>query len=412
MDKEKREAVALLRYGTIAPVLHETVDCQIKYFREMAKREFDIPLQGKRRYKPSVFKSWLKKFRKGGIKALEPKTRTDKVSSRKIGEEKRAGIKEIIDAYPGISISLIYRLAVVNGILPVSIGEQTLRKFVRDNRLKSPDTAPQPRKKFEKEAINQLWLSDFMHGPQINNQGKKMKVFLCGIIDDHSRVMTGCRFFFNENSISLELALKEAILKFGLPKVFYCDNGAVFISGHLQLACARLGIALVHSKPYDSPSRGKIERFWRTVREKFLPLLPLDQITSLDELNRLLDRWLSKEYHLSHHLGIDTRPMDKYLVGVKNTSIERVSSEELDKAFLQTIKRKVKNDSTISFKGKLYEVPPRYIGKTVEIRYAEEKDEDISIYENDTPVCQIREVNPHDNSRSPSLGIKFTKEEK
>jgi putative transposase len=95
-----------------------------------------------------------------------------------------------------------------------------------------------------------------LHGPYIPNGRKKHKVFLIAAIDDHSRMIVGSRFFFRENSICLEMVFKEAIMHFGLPKAFYCDNGSMFSSSHLQLACARLGVALIHSRPYDSPSRG------------------------------------------------------------------------------------------------------------------------------------------------------------
>ena len=113
-----------------------------------------------------------------------------------------------------------------------------------------------------------------MHASGYTIDGKKRRLLLCAIIDDHSRMIVGSNWALSESTETLEVALKQAALTYGLPKIFYCDNGSVFVSGHLQLVCARLGTALLHSKPYDSPSRGKIERFFRTVRLNFLPLLP------------------------------------------------------------------------------------------------------------------------------------------
>jgi len=108
-----------------------------------------------------------------------------------------------------------------------------------------------------------------------------------------------------------ELVLKDALLTYGLPKILYCDNGAVYASQHLQLVCARLGIALVHSKPYDSPARGKIERFWRTIRECFLPVVPTDCNYSLDQFNNMFRSWLDKDYHRKVHHGILQPPLDR-----------------------------------------------------------------------------------------------------
>ncbi|MCI0446071.1 IS481 family transposase, partial [bacterium] len=179
----------------------------------------------------------------------------------------------------------------------------------------------------------------------------------------------GARWSFTENTVSLELMLKSAISRFGVPQVLYVDNGSAFSTLHLQVACARLGIVLIHSKPYDSPSRGKIERFHRTVRLKFLPGLALKNIDSLDSLNESFDHWLRTDYHRSIHAGIGTTPMDRWDADLANHRVRYLSAEELYFAFYQTFKRKVKNDSTISLNGKLWQVPPAYIGKTIEVRH-------------------------------------------
>ena len=75
-------------------------------------------------------------------------------------------------------------------------------------------------------------------------------------------------------------------------------------------SCALAGISLIHSKPYDSPSRGKIERFFRTVRDRFLSRLTSE--LTLDELNEAFSLWLQEDYHHKHHTGIDQRPIDRY----------------------------------------------------------------------------------------------------
>lgn len=412
MDNQKREGIALFRYGIIAPVLHENVKNQAGYFRDMALKEFDVPCLGRRRYKVSAFKSWLRNYKIGGIDTLKPRERLDKGKSRKIDPIVGEAIKKRVEEYSFLSSAAIYRLLISEGIIgPSDINEGTLRKYIKDNNLNLVTREPQPRKKFEKEHINMLWISDFMHGPYIISGGKKRKVYLCCIIDDHSRVIVSGKFFFHENSISLEAVLKEGIARFGLPKVFYCDNGSVYSSSSLQLACARLGISLVHSRPYDSPSRGKIERFWRTIREKFLPFLKLQEIAAIDELNRLFELWIDKEYNKGYHHGICMRPMDKYMADIKDTDVKRLSKEEFDTAFLRTIKRRVKNDSTISFEGVVYEVPTRFIGKFVEIRYPTDKMDALTIYEDDKPVCKINRVNLAENANLPVRGIRFKKEE-
>src|SRR5208283_6211765 len=234
---------------------------------------------------------------------LKPKTREDKGASRKITGDLAVAIQAAVKQYPISSCAAIYRMLIAEGHINMGeLSEGTVRDYINANGLKQ-NNPPEPRKKFEHEHINDLWIGDCLHGPHISNGNKKHKTFLIAAIDDHSRMVVGSRFFFHENSICLETVLKEAIMHFGLPKAFYCDNGSLFVSSHLQLACARLGIALIHSKPYDAPSRGKIERFFRTVRERFLVTLAGD--ISLDELNAGFTTWLQDDYHHKEHAGID-----------------------------------------------------------------------------------------------------------
>jgi hypothetical protein len=252
-----------------------------------------------------------------------------------------------------------------------------------------------------------------MHGPHIKYPGekKKRKVFLIAAIDDYSRMIVCRGWFYHENSTALEAVLKEGIRRFGLPRALYCDNGSLFSNYHLQLACARLSIALIHSKPYDSPSRGKIERFFRTVRDKFLAITDLSEIEDIELLNRHFQRWLEKEYHKQLHHGIHEEPMSRFMKDVNDTGVTRVSEQELEQAFLMTVFRTVKNDATISFKGDLYECPPQFIGKKIELRYPSDNIAELTLYKDDKPVCRLKHLNPHENATIPAWGIKFAKEE-
>ena len=408
MSDKRSEDIALFKYRIIAPILNEYGKGQMRYFREMAQQEYNVPHLGPKLYKAATFKSWLRDYRNGGFDALKPKIRADKGCSRKIDEHLSQIIKDTVKSFPFLSSAAIYRLLIAEGkLLPNQMGESTLRKYIQDNQLAITNTQPTPRKKFEKEHINELWIADCMHGPHIVHDAKSRKVFLIDIIDDCSRVIVGARFFFHENSLSLQSLVKEAINRFGVPQALYTDNGAIFISSSLQLACARLGIALIHSKPYDSPSRGKIERFHRTIRQKFLPIIKLNEIESIEQLNTVFSQWLLKEYQKSFHKGIGGKPMDKWIDKAKDISIKRVSAQKLDQAFDMSIKRKVKNDSTISVNSIIYEVPNTFIGKTIELRYPYDNPEKLTIYEENKPVCTIKKINLQENASPPSWEIHF-----
>ncbi|MHA2087633.1 MAG: DDE-type integrase/transposase/recombinase [Promethearchaeota archaeon] len=409
-QKSNKEQIALFKYGIIAPVIHDTFRKQASYFKEMSKRIFDVPGLGRKQYKWRTFKSWLRNYRLHGFESLKPKTRTDKGGSRVLDEFLKKTIIEKIEQFPYVNnASLIYRMLINDGHILNGIPcEETVRTFIKNNHLLNQDPNPVPRKKYEKPHINELWICDFLHGPKCLIERKRQRIFLCAIIDDHSRIITGSIWALFENTKTLELVLKDAILTFGLPKRFYCDNGSVFISSHLQLVCARIGIALVHSKPYDSPSRGKIERFFRTVRDTFLNLLSLNHNYSLEDLNNMFQQWLDQHYHRRMHHGIGQLPMDRYMNDLKKTNIKRMNQNEIDTFFYQTHTRLVRNDSTISFDSTFYEVPHKYIGSKIEIRHPTGNQNEIWIYENNKPVCQIKPVDPGFNSNFPQSGIRFS----
>jgi len=411
MDEDKKRTdIALFRYALIAPVIQQNVSAQAEYFRGILGKQYDVPHIGPKRFKFGTLKLWLKQYRRYGFDALKPKTREDKGVSRRITADIALALKEAVKQYPTSSCAAIHRLLIAEGHIGVGeISEGTVRDYIKGNGLKQQNP-PEPRKKFEHEHVNDLWIGDCLHGPYIPEGRKKRKVFLIAIIDDHTRMLVGGRFFFHENSISLEMVFKEAIMHFGLPNAFYCDNGSLFASSHLHLACARLGIALIHSRPYDSPSRGKIERFMRTVRQKFLSMLRLPE--DIDSLNEAFDLWLQDDYHRYMHYGINAKPLDRFMEDLKTTSVKRPTEEELDTAFQVTLNRRVKNDSTVSIGGVLYECPTEFIGKKIEIRHPSDKPQDLLIYVQDKPVSKLLKLDVHENAKPPHLGIRFSPQEK
>lgn len=383
-----------------------------EYFREVSRKYYEVPHLGQKRFKAGTLKLfWLKQYRKKGFDALKPKTRVDKGNSRKIHDARAGIIQEVVKQYPLSSCAALSRQLIAEGHIGMGeISEGTVRDYIKGTNL-TQQNPPEPRKNFEHEHVNDLWIGDCMHGPHIPNGKKKQKVFLIAAIDDYSRMVGGSRFFFQENSICLEMIMKEAIQRFGLPKAFYCDNGSLFVSSPLQLACAPLGIALIHSRPYDSPSRGKIERFFRTVRQKFFSMLRLSEVNHIDHLNDLFTLWLQDEYHRHMHYGINTRPLERFMEDIKTTSLQRLTQEELDTAFQITLPRHVKNDSPVSIGGVLYECPPECIGKKREIRHPSDKPEDLTLYVQDTPLYKLRRLPIHENATAPHLGIRFNTQE-
>ena len=399
MDEEIREKIALKRYQIISPVLAEPTRAQNEYFRKQANRTHEFPHYGIKKFGVSTMKSWLRTYRDEGFGGLKPNPRSDKGRPRRFDEHLINTIAVKCKAYPFWSIQKLYEHLLDQELLgnpPVHYN--TLRRMVKDNGLLSIKARADVRKAYETEAVNDLWVCDFMHGPRVQTGKQSVKAILCAIIDDHSRMVVGHAFNASETISSLTVVLKEAFMSYGIPKRLYVDNGPSFSSDLLVRACAMAGISLTHSKPYDSPSRGKIERFFRTVRDRFLS--GVQKGISLEEINEAFWLWLNNDYHHKIHTGINERPIDRYNVSLEKASIRRLSKSELDNIFLMRHERVVNNDSTISFKGAIYEVPTAYIRQKIEIRHPIDDPEDLYLYDNNIRVGSIKLVDKKENART------------
>jgi len=414
-NSSQDQDLALFRYAQIAPILFETHSKQNEYFRKLSKQPFQVPGQKETKtFSVSTFKDWLARYRNGGFSALKPKKRTDAGISKVIAAEVQEKVKSDIDVMPKISASQIYRNLIKEGLIkPGQFSPGTLRNYILTKALRV-NTTKKKRKKFESAAVNQLWMADFMHGPYLydsSQKNRKRKTYLCAIIDDHSRLIVGAQFFFAEDTYALATVFKAALYQYGLTKKFFCDNGSAFSTSFLMIVCATLGVYLIHSSPYDSPSRGKIERYFKTVRQMFLPEVDLNPKLALDQLNSQFTDWLNNQYHKNLHSGINQAPLDRYMNSMSTTSIRRQSKEELDAAFLHKLTRKVKKDSTISINRKLFEVPYQYIGSKIDCRHPVDQPNNLSLYVNDKPAHKLYPVNLIYNAHSPASGIKFTDKE-
>lgn len=399
MTDDIREQIALIRYKLISPVLAEPRRVQNEYFGTQSKKYHNFPHYGPKRIAVSTFKRWLKCYREHGFEELHPKTRIDTGRPRRIRGDMLHAVRAKCRAYPHATVMYINDELVRDGLLgDPPVAYNTLARTIKAENLLSKCGRSDVRKRYEAAELNDLWISDFMHGPQVTVGNRTAKAILCAIIDDHTRMIVGWSFGVHETIGSLTVVLKDAFATFGLPRRLYVDNGAAFSSDLLVKACAQAGISLVHSKPYDSPSRGKIERYFRTVRERFLVGV-LDTI-GLEELNQAFATWLADDYHRKVHSTLKERPLDRYHVAADRADIRHLSRAELDEIFLVRHERVVGNDATISFRSRIYEVPSAYIRQRVEIRHPVDDDHELALYDNGVRVAALKLVDVKENART------------
>jgi transposase InsO family protein len=318
---DRRDDVALFRYGLIADLTHIDPGATGTYARlkEKASQSYAIPGSHRTRVAAETMRGWLRDYRKGGFEALRPKARADQGQARAIPQEVADLLCTIKEDKQELSVRMVIDAARTSGEVPVdlelapaTVHRLLSKKGLMEKRPEEPTS--KDRRHFAFEKANELCMSDVMHAVPVTAEGKRRhKSYLIAFLDDATRVVPSASFAHAENTAAFLPVLERAILRRGLPKRLYVDNGAVYRSHHLELVCAKLGITLIHSRPYVPQGRGKIERFFRTVRMQFLPLLGAEDTASLEALNRRLWAWVEGEYHHRPHKGLDGEtPLERW----------------------------------------------------------------------------------------------------
>ena len=129
--------------------------------------------------------------------------------------------------------------------------------------------------------------------------------YLLALLDDATRVIPYAEFAFCEKTLNFLPVLKTAIAQRGIPERLYVDNGACYRDLELMKVAANVKFHVIHATARAPEGKGKIERFFRTVREQFLLVFEEQKPASLQELNDRLHRWIEDEYHQTPHRGID-----------------------------------------------------------------------------------------------------------
>ena len=359
---EQARAVGLFRYSLI----REAADAKLstkqrgRLVRAMAAREHVGPFGAPVRVSRPTIDRWIRDWRRGGFDALVPSRR--RVAARTPAEvlELAAALKREVPERTAAQVAAILRAH--SGWAP---DERTLqRHFVRLELNTRPDgTPPKAFGRFEAEAPNLRWTGDALHGPTVRGR----KAILFAFLDDHSRLLTGYRWARREDTVRLEAALRNGLSARGIPNTIYVDNGSAFVDKQLLRACAGLGIRLIHSRPGQPAGRGKIERFFRTVREQFLVEIGSGrELDDLTQLNTLFTAWVETVYHRRVHSETGQTPIERW--STIGTPVLPTPAQ-LREAFLWAEHRTVAKTATVNLHGNLYEVDAALVGRRVELLF-------------------------------------------
>jgi putative transposase len=321
-----------------------------------------------------TIQTWYYRYKNHGITGMTPRPRSDKGQARKVTPEEL--LEAINTARPHFhnrrtNKRALYRCCIDKGLLhPDRIAQTTFYRFIRDyDLLASHDNDDhKQRLAFSMKYANQLWQADTMFGPHVDtgaSAGRK-QTKLIAFLDDASRVLCHGEFFFDENVDTLVQAIRAAFYKRGVPEQLLVDNGSIYSCQEITLICARVGCILRHTAVRDAAAKGKIERFFRRVRDQFL-IKNLD-LSSLETLNRQFSHWVESDYNAGEHDAIGMKPIDRFGIDLARVRF-LPPSEHNDELFYAEAARKVKKDNTFSFRGRRYETPVDLRDREIQLRY-------------------------------------------
>lgn len=359
--------------GSLEYAEGKTMEQRYKAVSKMTFRDLDGNLF---QFKWRTIQTWWQRYRKFGI--VETAPRKDHGTLRKIvPQDIEAAINLALPFFKNRTpnVAALYRLCIQKGFLrPDQIAITTLRKVIKKYDLLKPEeqSSNKLRRAFSKANSNDMWQADTLHGPYLYLNGrlqKPVKTFLIGFIDDASRVVPHAEFFTADDTPNLLEAFQQALYQRGVPKAMYVDNGSNYSAKELSNICERLGIILLHTPVRDGASKGKIERFFRTVRDQFL-VRNLEDITSLTLLNEQFREWVEYTYHTREHSELKMKPIDRF--GMDHSHIRMLAQNEFNQElFYREATRKVRIDNTFSFRNTRYEAPRDMRKTTIVIRFSD-----------------------------------------
>jgi putative transposase len=406
------QALALERFALVAKIqdlLRQGFPLSVA-LEQVSICPVTLPDGNPRLFARRTIEDWWYDFQRGGFAALVPKTRADKGQPRTLSSQQQKWILEQAQAHLAVPVKVLYRrwlqqdpqLSSLNSIYRL-LRQHQLHTKARRQQLRQPLGGAT--KCFEAPYVNDLWMTDFSPGPYLHPPGnsKAIATSLCVIIDDHSRLIPYAAYHLRADTPAFHQTLKEAIRRRGLPTKLYTDQGGPFTNDHTRVVCARLGIRLLHAKPFHAWSKGKAERVLFTIQQDFEAglRLPGQMATTLEELNVKFSLWLQSVYHGRLHSSTGMTPVERYQRGAH--LVKALDPHlDLDQLFYHQIQRTVRRDGTVRIDNRLYEVDLSLRTLEVQLRFDPAKLDRIEVSYRGTSFGVAKPVNLHLNSQIQS----------
>lgn len=404
--------VAQFRFALIAPVVQDLYPdpSRTAYYKRVTKDPLTMPDGKVVNISYKTLEKWVSNYQRYGFDSLMPSERSDKGTTRALSDTAIEEIFRLKAEFPRLNATQIHSQLIQEGFIPASVNVCAVQRFIKRNDLKGArNPNMRDRKAFEEDAFGKMWQTDTCYFPYITENGRSKRVYCISIIDDHSRLIVAGGLFYSDSAANFQSVFKKAISTYGIPQKLYTDNGAPYANEQLSLICGNLGTVLLHTKVRDGASKAKIERFWRTTKDRWLYSLDTDSIHSLSEFDALYQEYL-RNYNLTQHSGIGCTPFERYRLSEKCVRIPE-SKDWLDESFLNRITRKVRKDSTVSIDKISFDCPMQFIDQRVEIRFRPgDMNSAVIVYENEKFPLRLTDKNENCRTkRNNSPTIDYSK---
>lgn len=312
---------------------------------------------------PDTGYKWLERWRSG--EELVDRSRRPHASPDRTPGETEASILAIRDAHPAWGARKIGRCLEREGLASpaVSTVHAVLQRHGRIGPRRGGEPADQ---RFEKPAPNLLWQMDFKGWVRLGNGSRCHPLT---IIDDHSRYTPCLKACADQQKPTVQAHLETTFGRYGLPNALFVDNGAPWgdASGRhwtrLRVWLLKLGVELIYSRPYHPQSRGKNERFHRTLRDE---VFALRVFHDLAQAQRAFDAWREVYNFTRPHEAIGMAvPAERYRPSPRPFPLKLPEIHYGEHEILRTVPR---SKDYIRFKGRFWKVPEAFRGERVAIR--------------------------------------------
>jgi transposase InsO family protein len=367
--KDTAEGVAIFRAQVIGPLLTRAFTSHgelAEAIRALARQRHIPPgASATRFYSETTLERWYFRFKRGGLSGLVPKRRSDMGYARELTDAQRELLCAVRREHPSTSAALILRTLELDGRLAKgAVSLSTLNRLFRSeglDRVTLRVADGRVRLRRQADRVDALW--HVCHGPAMKIVGRSVPLRIHAILDDHSRYIVAIVATTTDREVEMLSLHVKAMRSTGRrPEALYLDNGSTYTGEVLATVCSRLSVGLLHATPHDPQARGKMERFWRTLREGCLDHIGTP--ASLHDVQVRLLAFLAKDYHCTPHASLMGKsPAEVY--GSAPRYEEKVDDEALREALTVHGKRRVRRDGTLDIGGTTFETRTGFLAGRV-----------------------------------------------